>query len=65
MEDKKTTRIPTNTDLSSKTEAKASAKPARVRLKNTRPGNGAVGAIATPLKKDAAAWRAIGWIDAD
>ena len=44
---------------------KAVAKPARVRLKNTKASNGTVGAIATPLQKDAAAWRAIGWSDAD
>jgi len=37
----------------------------RVTLKNTRAGNGAIGAIAKPLQKDAAAWRAIGWVDAD
>ena len=39
--------------------------PKRVTLKNTRAGNGAIGAIARPLQKDAAAWRAIGWIDAE
>ena len=39
--------------------------PNRVTLKNTKPGNGAIGAIAKPLQKDAAAWRAIGWVDAE
>jgi len=39
--------------------------PKRVTLKNTRAGNGAIGAIAKPLQKDAAKWRAIGWVDAD
>ena len=39
--------------------------PKRATLKNTKAGNGAIGAIARPLQKDAAAWRAIGWIDAD
>ena len=39
--------------------------PKRVTLKNTNATNGAIGAIAKPLQKDAAAWRAIGWIDAD
>ena len=45
-------------------EPKAST-PNRVTLKNTRAGNGAIGAIAKPLQKDAAAWRAVGWVDAD
>ena len=44
---------------------KTPAKPKSVRLKNTKPGNGTVGAIATPLQKDAPAWRAIGWIEAE
>jgi len=39
--------------------------PKRATLKNTKAGNGAIGAIARPLQKDAAAWRAIGWIDAE
>ena len=45
-------------------EPKAST-PKRVTLKNTKAGNGAIGAIAKPLQKDAAAWRAIGWVDAE
>ena len=44
------------------TEPKA---PAKVRMRNTNATNGELGAIATPLKKDAAAWRATGWVDAD
>lgn len=44
---------------------KAPAKPKRVKLRNTKAANGQIGAIATPLQKDAAAWRAIGWIDAE
>lgn len=39
--------------------------PARVKLRNTFATNGEIGAIATPLKKDAAVWRANGWVDAD
>ena len=45
-------------------EPKAST-PKRVTLKNTRAGNGAIGAIAKPLQKDAAAWRAVGCVDAE
>ena len=40
-------------------------KPERIRLRNTRAGNGEIGGIATPLAKDADKWRAIGWVDAD
>lgn len=36
--------------------------PKRVRLRNTRAGNGMIGAIATPLEKDAAAWLERGWV---
>lgn len=40
------------------------AEPKRVRLVNTSAANGIVGAIASPLVKDAPAWRAVGWINA-
>lgn len=43
---------------------KAPAKPKRVKMKNTRPGNGAVGGIASPLEKDVPAWEARGWVRA-
>jgi len=46
-------------------EAPKAATPNRATLKNTKAGNGAIGAIARPLQKDAAAWRAIGWVDAE
>ena len=46
-------------------EAPKASTPKRVTLKNTRAGNGAIGAIAKPLQKDAAAWRAVGWVDAE
>ena len=46
-------------------ELTKAATPKRATLKNTKAGNGAIGAIARPLQKDAAAWRAIGWVDAE
>jgi hypothetical protein len=53
------------TELVTSDVAEAPSAPKRVRLKNTNPANGTVGDIATPLAADAAAWRAIGWADAD
>ena len=41
---------------------KAPAAPKRVTLRNTKATNGAIGAIAKPLAKDAAAWLAAGWV---
>ena len=38
--------------------------PKRATLKNTKAGNGVIGAIARPLQKDASVWRAAGWVDA-
>lgn len=59
----------TNTAKADQSATKDTAtKPAtakRVRLKNTKAANGKIGDIATPLQKDAAKWRAIGWVDAD
>ena len=43
---------------------KAPAKPKRVKLRNTKAANGTVGAIATPLEKDAPKWLAAGWVRA-
>ena len=40
------------------------AKPKRVKLKNTRPGNGEIGGIAMPLEKDVPAWEQRGWVRA-
>lgn len=37
------------------------APPKRVRVYNTRPSNGTVGAIANPLAADIDAWLAAGW----
>lgn len=47
-----------------KTAPKAPAKPKRVKMVNTRPGNGAIGANASPFEKDVPAWETRGWVRA-
>lgn len=42
-------------------DAKAANAPERVKMRNTRPGNGQIGAEANPLAKDVATWEANGW----
>lgn len=44
---------------------KRPSKPRRVKLRNTKEGNGAIGATATPLERDADRWLAAGWVRAD
>jgi hypothetical protein len=53
-------------DQKASTETKPTppTKPKRVKMKNTRPGNGVIGGIASPLEKDVPAWEAQGWIRA-
>lgn len=50
--------------VESKVEASGKASK-RVKLKNTKPGNGEVGGIAHPLTKDAPTWLAVGWAVVD
>lgn len=47
-----------------KAAPKAPAEPKRVKMVNTRPGNGLVGGIAQPLAKDVPAWESRGWVRA-
>lgn len=46
------------------TKPKTPAKPKRVKMRNTKPGNGLVGGIAQPFEKDVPNWEARGWVRA-
>ena len=43
-------------------EPQAPEEPKRIKMRNTDPGNGEVGATAYPFEKEVPAWEARGWV---